>query len=164
MNPEGREQLSNAENSRWPAVPVLFLGTFGTKTPAERRFMIRSCLAAAATVCWVLFTFAVHFRPKPIIGSITPFVAGAVLTYIAWELRRYLYALDELARRMQLEAIAWTYITGMILAAWLGALAPFSHTLTHWPYKQSLLLMMPFLYFVLEPVRAGWLYYLSRRY
>ena len=160
MDSKHREQLSNAENSRWAAFPMLFLGTFGTKTPAERRFMIRSWLAALVAVCWVLFAFAVHFSPKPLIGSTTLFVAGAVITYFAWELRRYLYTLDELARRMQLEAMAWTYITGLVLAAWLGALVPFSHTLTHWPF----IVVIPFLYFLLEPIRTGWLYYLSRRY
>ncbi len=89
---------------------------------------------------------------------------ACLITYIAWEFRRYLHQLDELARRMQLEAMACTYITGFVIAAWLGVLWPFSHFLVNWPYKPTVLFMIPFLYFLLEPVRAGWLYYLSRHY
>jgi len=107
-----------------------------------------------------------HLRPK-IITSTIVFLAAFSISYIAWELRRYLTQLDELARRMQLEAIAWTYVTGFVLAAWFGVLltvlALFSHSSSHWPFK-ALLLASPFLYFLLEPIRAGWLYYLSRRY
>ena len=33
-----------------------------------------------------------------------------------------------------------------------------------WAFKPEVLLLMPYLFFLLEPVRAGWLYYLSRRY
>jgi len=161
MESEYQEQLAN---SQWSTFATLFWGTLGTKTPAERRYKTRTCLAAGVLICWVVFALAVHFRPKPMIFVITDLLWGTVITYIAWELRRYLFTLDELARRMQFEAMAWTYLTGFVLAAWLGVLAPFSHTLMHWPFKQSLLLLSPFFYFLLEPVRAGWLYYLSRRY
>ena len=107
-----------------------------------------------------------HLRPK-IISATTVLVAGCVISYIAWESRRYLAHLDELGRRMQLEAMAWTYITGFVLAAWFGVLvvflALFGHLPTHGFFK-GLLLVSPFFYFLLEPIRAGWLYYLSRRY
>jgi hypothetical protein len=161
MKSESEEQCAD---SQWSAFSTLFWGTLGTKTPAERRYKTRTFLAAGSLLCWVLFAFVVHFRPKPMIFVITDLSWGTVITYIAWELRRYLFTLDELARRLQFEAMAWTYLTGFVLAVWLGVLAPFSHTLMNWPFKQSLLLLSPFLYFLLEPVRAGWLYYLSRRY
>jgi len=157
MNSHDPEQT---ENSRWPSFPMLFFGTFGTKTPAERRLIIRSWLAAAVCIGWVLIAFAIHFRPKPLIGLSIPCVLGVMASYIAWEFRRYLSAIDELARRMQLEAMAWTYLTGFVLAGWLGVLTTLMYSLTRWP----LVLVIPFLYFLLEPVRAGWLYYLSRKY
>jgi hypothetical protein len=164
MNPEYQEPLVNAENPRFSTFATLFWGTLGTKTPAERRYKTRTCLAAALLFCWIVFALVVHFRPKPTIFVITDLLWGTAITYIVWELRRYLYTLDELARRLQFEAMAWTYLTGFVLAVWVGVLAPFSHTLMHWSFKQSLLLLSPFLYVLLEPVRAGWLYYLSRRY
>jgi hypothetical protein len=163
MNPENREPISNAQVSQWPACPIWFWGTLGTKSAAERRYIMRSCYAAAVAVAWILIAFGLHFRPKPVILPLTAGVAGAVITWIAWEFRKYLLQLDELARRMQLEAIACTYLTGLVLAAWLGILAPLLEKFTHWPLSQNLLLI-PLLYFLLEPVRAGWLYYLSRRY
>jgi len=166
MNVEHREQLNVAEGSRWSACEMLLWGALGTKSNAERRYKTRSALAASVVVCWGLIAFAMHLRPK-IITSTIVFLAAFSISYIAWELRRYLTQLDELGRRMQLEAIAWTYVTGFVLAAWFGVLvmlmALFSPSFKHWPF-QLLLLASPFLYFLLELIRAGWLYYLSRRY
>jgi len=141
-------------------------GALGTKSNAERRYKTRTAISVVVILCWVLFAFAMHLRPK-IVGSTTVLLAGCWTSYIAWELRRYLTQLDELARRMQLEAMALTYLTRLVLAAWLGVLvmlmALFSPSFKHWPF-QLLLLASPFLYFLLELIRAGWLYYLSRRY
>jgi len=166
MNVEDQERINNAEGSRWSTRAMLFWTTLGTKTPAERRYKIRGALAAAASLCWFGIAVAVHLRPR-IIVSTTVLLAGFVISYIAWELRRYLTQLDELARRMQLEAIAWTYLTGFVLAAWSGALIMlmdlYSRAFAHSLFK-SLLVASPFFYFLLEPIRAGWLYYLSRRY
>lgn len=54
--------------------------------------------------------------------------------------------------------MAWTYLTGFILTAilcmiWLESLG-----------KVDLSWFCPVWFFLLEPVRAGWLYVLSRRY
>lgn len=163
MNPIHESSLANAE-AKWPTRSMLLWGTFGTKSPAERRYIVRSCIAAGAGLAILLFAAAMHFRPRPIMVRVVMLATGSVLTYMAWEFRRYLYQLDELARRMQMEAITCTYLTGFVIAAWLGVLWPFSHFLVHWPYKPTVLFTIPFLYFVLEPIRAGWLYYLSRRY
>jgi hypothetical protein len=166
MNVEDREKLNAGEGSRWSTCEMLLWGALGTKSNGERRYKTRNALAASVVVCWALFAFAMHLHPK-IIVSTTVFLAAFLTSYIAWELRRYLTQLDELARRMQLEAMALTYLTGFVLAVWFGVLLTFmvlfSHAPMHWPLK-SLLLASPFLYFLLEPIRAGWLYYLSRRY
>jgi hypothetical protein len=164
MSVEREEMISNGEGSRWPASPMLLWGIFGTKTAAERRVLMRSCYAGAVAVCWILIAFRLHLTDRPLFLPITATMSGAVITFIAWEFRRYLLQLDELARRMQFESMAWTYLTGFVLAGWLGVLVPFSHTLMHWPYKPGFLLLSPFLFFLLEPVRALWLYYVSRRY
>ena len=164
MHTENRNSLPNAQKSQWPVRPILFWGTFGTKSPAERRYLMRACLAMIVAAGWILVMLNAPLNSKSILLPISAVLAGSVITFIAWELRRYLLQLDELARRLQLEAIAYTYLTGFVLAAWMGVLAPFSHTLMHWPYKPGFLLLSPFLYFLLEPIRSGWLYYLSRRY
>jgi hypothetical protein len=113
---------------------------------------------------WLIAAKFAHFRPKPVFLSVTTLVGGIAITFIALEFRHYLSEIDELARRMQLEAMAWTYLTGLVVAAWLGVAGAFSQTIAHWAFKPEVLLMIPYLYFLLEPVRAGWLYYLSRRY
>jgi hypothetical protein len=164
MNAERQELMSKTEGAQWAACPILLWGIFGTKSPAERRFIMRCCYAGAVAAGWVVVAFSLHLTTKRVFRPVIALLGGGVITYIAWEFRRYLLQLDELARRMQFEAMAWTYLTGLALAAWLGVLLPFSRTLTHWPYKPGFLLLTPFLFFVLEPIRAAWLYYLSRRY
>ena len=164
MNAERQPLVSNTEGSHWAVHPSLLWGIFGTKTPAERRVLMRSCYAAAVATGWIVVAFAMHLTNKPVFLPVTALMGGAVMTYIAWEFRRYLLQLDELARRMQFESMAWTYLTGFVLVAWLGVLAPFSKTLMHWPYKPGFLLLSPYLFFLLEPVRGAWLWYVSRRY
>ena len=165
MNAENQEEIRDQEASRWERCAILFWGAFGTKTRAERRYIMRSVFAGAVVAAWVGLAFSRKFPPGHSVMIITLLVVGALMTFIAWEMFCYLRQLDELARRMQLEAIAWTYLTGMVVAGWLGVLMPLCHLQLHWSYpRQYLLLSIPFLYFLLEPVRAGWLYYLSRRY
>lgn len=158
-----QNSLANSE-SKWQTCSILFWGTFGARGPAERRYIVRSCTAAGIVLALVFVSLAMHFHPKPLMARVVMIATGFLVTYIAWEFRRYLYQLDELARRLQMESMACTYLTGFVIAAWLGALWPFSHFLVHWPYKPTILFLIPFLYFLLEPVRAAWLYYLSRRY
>jgi hypothetical protein len=74
---------------------------------------------------------------------------GIAFTYITWSLRGYLLALDELARRMQFEAMAWTYLCGMAGAVFLFGLG---------------ISVNPAWFLALEPVRGAWLYVVSKRY
>jgi len=164
MNLGRQEMLVEGETSRWDPCSILLWGTLGTRGPAERRYIVRCYLATASAAGWLVVARFAHFRPKPLILSVTALVGGIVITLIALEFRRYLSQIDKLGRRMQLEAMAWTYLTGFVVAAWLGVAAAFSQTIAHWAFKPAVLLVIPYLLFLLEPVRAGWLYYLSRRY
>ena len=164
MNMEHRETPIEIETPRWEPCSILLWGTLGTRGPAERRYIVRCYLAVVLAAGWLLVARFAHFRPKPVILSVTTLVGGIVITFIALEFRHYLSEIDELARRMQLEAMAWTYLTGFVVAAWLGVAGALSQTIAHWAFKPEVLLMIPYLFFLLEPVRGGWLYYLSRRY
>jgi hypothetical protein len=164
MNLEHREIAVESGTSRWEPSSILLWGTLGTRGPAERRYIARCYLAVVFAAGWLIVAKFAHFRPKPLILSMTTLVGGVVITFIALEFRHYLSEIDELARRMQLEAMAWTYLTGFVVAAWLGVAATFSQTIAHWAFKPNVLLMVPYLFFVLEPVRSGILYHLSRRY
>jgi hypothetical protein len=150
---------SRIESSNWPACAMLSYGTFGKQTAAGRRYHVRAAIALAAMVIlWPAATLlAKHFpsTPWPAIQSLAP---GITVAYIAWEFRRYLLALDELARRIQFQAIAWTYLTGLVLAALVGGVA-MAYGL-HW----EILWLNPLWFVLLEPVRSCFLYYVARRY
>ncbi len=155
MNPNESKEKLEAGSPRWPASAMLLYGTFGSRTPAGRRYHLRSGLALAVTVGWILLApWAVHAAGAAhfwhVLASLVP---GIAFAYIGWEFRRYLLALDELARRIQLEAIAWTYLTGMAVALMLG----YAVLVTGWRFN-------PAFFILLEPVRAAWLYVVSRRY
>jgi|SRR5579864_2148248 len=166
MNLQTVDAHSNEERSRWPMGSMLSWGTFATHTPAEHRFCARSTIAAAIVMGWVLLDFATGFRPKPTMMFVTALLPGPALTYIAYEWRRYVLTLDELARLIQFEAAAWTYITGLVLAMWLGGVS----VIVRWPHYPKLLVPWVlvsatfFLFGLLEPVRCVYLYLLSRRY
>jgi hypothetical protein len=164
MNLEAGEIPVEMETPRWEPCSILLWGTLGTRGPAERRYIVGCYLAMVLAVGWLIAAKFAHFRPQPVFLSVTTLVGGIVITLIALEFRHYLSEIDELTRRMQLEAMAWTYLTGLVVAAWLGVAGAFSQTIAHWAFKPDVLLMIPYLYLPLEPVCAGWLYYLSRRY
>jgi hypothetical protein len=112
--------------------------------------MVALCLAAA-----ILAGDFHHNSPWRLTLSLVP---GIAYSYIAWELRRYILALDELARRIQLEAIAWTYLTGLAVAALVGGVA------LAYGWQWSSLWLNPLWFVFLEPVRGCFLYYVARRY
>ena len=104
-------------------------------------------------ICMLSARLLRHFIPKDIVRLMAAITPGVVFAYIAWESRRYLSALDELARRMQLEAMAWTYLCALPAAMLLGGLGLVYHWRVNW-----------FWFLALEPMRAVWLYFVSRRY
>jgi len=154
MNDRSAHESSVNEDSRWPTTPMLAYGTFGMRTPAGRRYHIRCSLALAAMVaCFLAPALLRRSVPVGILRIVIALAPGAAFVYIAWEFRRYLSALDELARRIQLESIAWTYLCGLAVAMLLGGIG----LVYGWRFN-------PAWFIVLEPVRAGWLYFVSRRY
>lgn len=78
--------------------------------------------------------------------------SGLALAYVAWERWRYTEALDELARRLYLEAFAITYLVGLALFSVLGMV----HELSGWTIS-------PLTFVLLEPVRAAVLTWRARR-
>ncbi len=151
-----RESLD--DTPKWPKSHMLIYGTFGWKTQAERRFKLRGFLALGVMFGCVAAGFALnalHVVALPVKAMV--FFPGILMAYVVWEWRRYLCSLDELARRMQFEAAAWTYATGLVGAMLLGALA----VAIGWPHDSKLLF---FWFVLLEPVRGAYLYLLSRRY
>ena len=142
---------------------MLMWGVFSTRGPAGRRYL-RQCGIALAILTLPSLFFLIHqyshlhYLKPMMFGRATAILLPIVCSYIVWEFRKYLLSLDELARRLQVEAMAWTYLTGFVLTAmlcgiWLERLG-----------KVDLAWFCPVWFVLLEPVRAGWLYVLSRRY
>jgi hypothetical protein len=138
----------------WPLCTMLAYGTFGGGHPAARRYHVRTGVALALLVAGLfVVSIARSFFPREIVHILSAFAPGATLVYIAWEFRRYLLSIDELARRLQFESIVWTYLTGFALASILGGIG----MLLDWKLN-------PIWFVALEPIRGIWLYVISRRY
>jgi hypothetical protein len=84
---------------------------------------------------------------------------GLSYGYIAWQARKYWLTLDELARRLQLEAAAYTYLLAFAAGALVGGISFvfFDHAWV-WVWCNPLWVIS------MEPARAVILYYLARRY
>jgi hypothetical protein len=137
---------------RWPIRSMLLVGTFGaSQSEAGRRYHSRVWSAFAVAVGVTLLLRAVAgdqgFR------WLTGVILGPLFGYIAYELWRYISALDELARRLQLEALAIVYLIGLAIVltvAGIGNVMPFS--------------INPLLFLALEPIRGLVLVLRSRQY
>ena len=141
--------LKHEPGAHYSAGTILALGTFGCKTPAGRRYHNR-CMAALAAMA--IGTVAVAFLPPELRAWGWP-VGGLGFSYISWEMWRYVTGIDELERRLQMEALAWTYLVAMAAAVALGSISLF----LRWNINPVLLLF-------LEPLRAWRLYVIAKRY
>gem|GEM_PF-6291677 len=45
---------ANTQDSRWPISAMLMFGTFGTGTPAEKRFLLGARIMSAAWLGWLI--------------------------------------------------------------------------------------------------------------
>ena len=136
--------------AKWPTRDILSLGYFGSGTPEGARYRNRSLSALALLVIGSALCAAFkQFTPLRFLMAALP---GLAFGYIAWEWWRYINHLDELARRLQMEAMAWTYLIGLFAAMALGGVC----AALNWPFN-------PVLFIVLELVRAHRLLVLSRR-
>jgi len=152
MGSDPTETGCGKEETQWPATAIFSWGTLGG--PAARRYHVRCFLALTLMVVsiFALFSFR-HALGKTTVDLTASLLPGAAFLYIVFEFRRYLARLDELARRIQLESIAWTYLSGLGIAMFVGGLGLVYDW--HWNAMWFVLL---------EPVRSIWLFVVSRRY
>lgn len=137
------------ENVGWPACAILGWGTLGG--PAAKRYNRRASLGLLVIVAGTLAAGIAGLRP---LLAVMPSI-GAV--YIVWEFRRYLNTVDELARRVLLESIAWTYFCagiGLLLASCVALAYNFRPNPVYLVCAVALA----------EGVRGAALYIVARRY
>ena len=108
-------------NARWPVSEMLLRGTFATGTTAERRVVRSSRLMLFVLLGWVVVAGLVH--PSPVLRQlVTVFLCLSLISYYAYEKRRYFLTLDELSRRIEMEGMAWAYGIGVLASMWLGGI------------------------------------------
>jgi hypothetical protein len=141
----------SAGGQEWSKPSLFWSGTFGCRTPAARRFFWRSTIAVAAPLLWWSLRYWTRDTiPHARMDEVLPFALGAGFAYWAVEFRRYLNSLDELERRIQLESIAWTYLTGLVACMFFGGFLGFA--------------VNPAWVIALEPFRGAYLYFGARRF
>jgi hypothetical protein len=145
-------------SASWPFKTLLFLGTFGDKDPAGRRFHRRGYMAAFALLVVLLLPKWRLIYPHAVLDWIILVGPGLTFGFIAWEFWRYLSSLDELGRRLQLEAAAVAYLVSSTL---IGILLGFSYVD---PWKIPTLLYLAAWIITIEPIRGIALARLARKY
>ena len=149
--------------SRWPIGQMLMRGTFGTRTPAEKRLASRSNITFALIFAWLFLGRAAHVS-ESVTRTTTLFLVAAACTFYAWEKRKYYLSLDELPRRIELEGMAWAYSLGVLAAIWAAAIG--YAVSFRYPLDARLLSWAPLLLFamILATIKGTFRYFATRRY
>jgi hypothetical protein len=141
---------NETESASWPWISMLACGDYGGNSPAGKRYRRRafSAVAVLAVATASLIAARPHLGP-----SVTRWAMAATVlltfSYIFVEFNRYLGALDELARRLQMEAVLLAYSIVIVAAMTLGALG---------------IRISPLWFVVAEPLRGLGLFLAARRY
>lgn len=147
-------KTTESDGVHWPYSSMLFMGTFGTLDPAGRLYHRRSWLAViGAAVLLVGIGVASKLAPSPVWSLATAAVLGGVFAYEAYAFWQYLLELDEMARQLQLEAVALTYGVGLVVVMFLTPLVMASDVTVN-----------PAFFVALEPIRGIALAILARNY
>ena len=161
---EMEKEPQNNQNSRWPVSEMLLRGTFATGTPEERRVVRSSRVLLVVMLAWAVIVRAAHLGSTPAVRVITMFLCLSLISYYAWEKRKYFLSLDELTRRIELEGMAWAYSLGVLGALWAGGIA-YAVSL-HWQFNPKLTSWRAcFLFAVfLASVKGTYRYFATRKY
>lgn len=133
---------------------MLLFGTFGSEVPPASQRADR--LSRLGVFVFVVLVAALPFIPglrSEVRASMNVALLGLLFAFLAWQRWSYANGLDELARRLYIEAFAITYLIGLTLFAFFGLL----HSLAGWSVD-------PFVFMVLEPVRAVILVWRTRQF
>jgi len=158
------KDLSNSQNSRWPVCDMLLQGTFAIGNAPERRVIRASRILLIVLLAWAAIVRLAHLRSSGIAGLITMFLYLSLISYYAWEKRKYFLSLDELTRRIELEGMAWAYSLGVLGASWAGGIA-YAVSL-YWPLNPKLAFWTPFFIcaIFLASVKGTYRYFATRKY
>jgi len=150
---------ASSDEPDWPYASLLLFGFFGSNTPEGKRLVWQTmpALLVIVAAAWALLGIIPRLLPGAVLAGLIP----AAVAFIFWANACYLGTLDELSRRIQVEAFAFTYGAVMVLAAAIVAVllavpdeaARFGH-----PAAYLVLLVL------VEPLRGLALVVLARKY
>jgi hypothetical protein len=140
----------------WPYASLFFMGFYGRNSPGGRELSWRTMGALALFLIAAAGVKGVwgHFIPQAFWIALVP----ASIFAIAWAYVIYLRGLDELNRRIQLEAFALSYAATMII--YFAAVSVSLRDLGHIPTIPGLTYLIIFA----EPLRGAFLVYLAKKY
>lgn len=106
------------ERSGWPYGSLFWMGYFGPDSHAGKALRWRVTFGLLLTAFGPAFGRLPTWPPGRAAGAL---LAPLGIVLVVWAYARYLASLDELRRLIQLEALALSYGTVMVLGAfWLG--------------------------------------------
>ncbi len=133
---------------------MFWLGTFGCDSDSARRYHRR----AFGSLAWLAIAVALggvahRFGKIPVSHWVAGLGTPVVFAYIMWSYYRYVHELDELARRIQLEAALFAFLFVIVGGITLSSIWMF----TGWVAN-------PLWVVLAEPVRGLGLVLAARRY
>lgn len=133
---------------------MFWLGTFGCDSASSRRYHRQAFGSLAVLAIAVALGGAAHkFLNIPVSHWVAGVGTPLVFSYIMWSYYRYVHELDELARRVQLEAVLLAFIFVIVGGIVLSSVWIF----TGWAANPMWVLLA-------EPVRGAGLLVAARRY
>jgi len=145
-----------SDESAWPYASLFLFGFFDANTPGGRQLIWRTSSALGLFLISFLGLRGVFGLHIPQLFWVLAMPAAVCI--IGWAYVMYLRTLDELSRRIQLEAFALAY--GAVMVIFFGAVA---FSLRHLDHSVALSDLM-FLIIGAEPIRGAALVYLARNY
>lgn len=154
----------SAQTSRWPLSNMLWNGTFNTGSAAEKRVARATRIMLAVLIGWAVIARVARINSTPMAGVTTIFLYLVLVSYYAWEKRKYFLSLDELTQRIELEGMAWAYSLGVLGALWAGGII-YAVSL-RWTLNPKLGFWTPFflLAMFLALVKGIYRYFATRKY
>ena len=143
-------QVKQTSNSTWPYSSLLLFGYFGKQAPGGRTLAVRNTIAL---VIFFVGVYLITITQNPLFKLALITTSPLAVVIIMWAYKEYLAGLDELSRRIQYEAFAFSYGAAIAIALTLFTASIYLETL-----------LLPLWVIVAEALRGVALVFIARKY
>lgn len=143
-------QDNNTSNSSWPYSSLLLFGYFGKHAPGGRTLAFRT---TAALIIFFVGVYLITITQNPLFKLALITTSPLAVVIVMWAYKEYLAGLDELSRRIQYEAFAFSYGAAIAIALTLFTASIYLETL-----------LLPLWVIVAEALRGIALVFIARKY